>query len=87
MVEGPSVDDHHLVPKCRGGRETKLMHRVCHNKVHSVFSEKQLEKDFSTVDDLLADEQIQKFVAWVQKKEPEFYDKNEDTAARKRRRH
>jgi hypothetical protein len=86
MIEGKSVDRHHLVPNCRGGTETVHMHRVCHGKIHHTFTEKQLEQEFNTAEKLLKNDEIVKFVKWVQKKDPEFYDHNEDTAARKRRR-
>lgn len=86
MIAGPSVDRHHLIPVSRGGTETEHMHRVCHSKIHHTFSEKQLEKEFSSVERLLENDDIQKFVAWVQKKHPEFIDGNDDTRARKKRR-
>ena len=86
MLKGPTVDRHHLVPQCRGGTETEHLHKVCHSKIHHTFTEKQLEKEFNTVEALLSNEEIEKFVKWVQKKDPEFVDKNEDTAARKRKR-
>ena len=86
MVEGPTVDRHHLVPACRGGTETEYLHRVCHTKIHHTFTEKQLEREFNTVEKLLGHDEIEKFVAWVKKKDPEFVDKNEDTAARRRKR-
>lgn len=86
LIKGPTIDRHHLVPSCRGGKETKYLHKVCHSKIHHTFSEKQLEKEFNTVDKLLENSEIQKFVQWVKKKDPEFVDKNEDTAARKRKR-
>lgn len=85
MLEGSS-DRHHLVPACRGGKETTYLHRVCHAKLHATFAEKQLEREYSTVEALLEHVEIKKFVGWVKKKDPEFYDKNEDTAARKRKR-
>lgn len=86
MIEGASIDRHHLVPACRGGKETQHMHKVCHSKIHHTFTEKQLEKEFNSVEKLLENEEIVKFVAWVSKKDPEFVDKNEDTAARRRKR-
>lgn len=86
MIDGKSVDRHHLVPKCCGGHETVYMHRVCHGKIHHTFTEKQLKNEFNSAEKLLTNEDIQKFVTWVSKKDPEFYDQNEDTSARKRKR-
>lgn len=48
------------------------MHRVCHKKVHSLFSEKTLARQFNTFEALLEHEDIAKFVRWVQKQDPEF---------------
>lgn len=41
--------------------------RKCHNMIHKTFSEKSLGRDFNTLDAILSDERIQKFVAWVKK--------------------
>lgn len=76
-------DEHHLVPKCRGGRKTQTLHRICHRQIHALFSESELEKRYSTVDALLEHEEIRKFVAWVARKPPGFYD---DTKQSNRRR-
>ena len=77
MWKGPSIDEHHLVPKCRGGRQTKLMHKICHRKIHSIWTEKELEKEYSDPQKIREHEEMQKFIKWVKKKEPDFYDKNE----------
>lgn len=86
MVEGPSVDRHHLVPASRGGTETTHMHRVCHSKLHHTFTEKELEQEYSTVEALVDHPEISKFVGWVRKQDPEYVGKNEDTSTRRRKR-
>lgn len=73
MVAGSSVNRHHLLPKCKGGRETVLMHRVCHRKIHSLFSEKELESSYATADALLEHPDIKAFVLWLVGKPAEFY--------------
>lgn len=83
MWKGPSIDRHHLVPKCRGGTDTEFMHKICHRKIHSIWTEKELEKTYNNVEIILQNEEIQKFIIWVKKKEPDFYDKN-DQHKRKR---
>lgn len=62
------------------------MHRICHNKVHSVFTERELAKYYHTIERLLENEEIRKFVSWVQKKAPEFYDSTKDSRSRKSKR-
>ena len=64
---------HHLVPKSRKGRETVLLHRICHRKIHSLFTEKELERSFSTIDLLLDHPELQAFVGWLVGKPPDFY--------------
>ena len=43
MLEpGPSVDDHHLVPRSQGGKTKTTIHRICHRKIHATLSEREL---------------------------------------------
>lgn len=86
MVDGPSVDLHHLIPKTFGGKVTVKMHRICHTKIHSLFTERELLHLYNTIDTLLAHDDIQKFVKWVSKKEPEYYDSHRDSNDRKKKR-
>ena len=86
MVTGKSVDKHHLIPKAKKGKDAERVHRVCHVKIHSCLSEIELEKFYNTWDKLRAHEEIQKFVKWVSKKDPEYYDSSRDTKRRNKRR-
>lgn len=86
MIDGPSIDEHHLIPKTFKGRETILLHRICHQKLHSVFTEREMFQYYHTVDRLLENSEIQKFVKWVSKKDPEFYSTNRETKQRKAKR-
>ena len=36
------IDEHHLIPKTFKGKETITLHRICHEKIHSTFSEREL---------------------------------------------
>jgi len=83
MVPGPSVDEHHLVPKSQRGRDKFLVHRVCHTKIHATLSEKHLAADYRTWEALRAHPQIASFIAWVQKKPPEFIARNIRPRARR----
>ncbi|MEM8527771.1 MAG: HNH endonuclease [Bacteroidota bacterium] len=73
-----NISKHHLVPKSKGGTfgETVMLHNICHQKIHSVFSEKELKEDYYTIEQLLAHEEIAKFVKWVKKQEIGFYERN-----------
>lgn len=80
------VQQHHLMPKMYGGRQTIAIHKMCHQKIHATFTEAELRTYYHTVDRLLEHHEIQKFVKWIGKKDPSFYDKNDDTHHRKSRR-
>jgi hypothetical protein len=74
VVPGPSADEHHLVPRSQGGRDKTLIHRICHRKIHSVFSERELAERFNTWAALRAHPEIASFIRWVAGKPPTFYD-------------
>ena len=70
------MNKHHLIPMSRGGKGTPTvtMHKICHNKIHAVFTEKELMNFYHTFERLQAHEEMAKFIKWVSKKPPEFYD-------------
>lgn len=61
------------MPKTFKGKEQFPIHKICHRKIHSVFTEKELLNDFHTWEALRATPEIEAFIAWVSKKEPGFY--------------
>ena len=73
MVEGGSVDRHHLVPRSRGGRETVFLHRICHRKLHALWSEVELARLFHDVEAIRAHPEIRRFVAWLRNKPATFW--------------
>lgn len=85
MFAGSSVDEHHPVPTSFGGKEKVLMRRVCHQKIHATFSEKELAAYFHTFDRLRHHEDMRKFIAWVPKKHPQYYDASRFSQERRRR--
>lgn len=72
LIAGPSVDEHHLVPRSQGGKEKFLVHKICHQKIHQVFTEKELARRFSSWEILQAHSEIAVFIEWVRKRPPEF---------------
>ncbi|GAA0595230.1 hypothetical protein GCM10009099_35770 [Caenispirillum bisanense] len=76
MVEGPSLDRHHWVPRSEGGREQSLLHRICHRKIHSVLDERSLARAYATPDALRSHPEIARFLRWVARKPPEFMDRH-----------
>ena len=47
---------HHLLPLSKGGKGTTtvLLHKICHDKIHAVFSEMELKRNYNTVEKLKA---------------------------------
>ena len=84
LIKGPTINEHHLIPKAENGSETVTLHVVCHSKIHSIWHENDLKDYYHTIERLLSDERIQKFVKWVAKKDPEFIDSNKRIKGRKR---
>jgi hypothetical protein len=86
LVEGPSVNAHHLIPKTYKGNVTVLVHTICHSKIHSVFTEWELYHHYHTIERLRAHPEIEKFIHWVARKDPEFKSRNEAHRAKARKR-
>lgn len=64
------MSKHHLVPKSRRGRETVLLCRNCHRQIHALFTEKELEERFPTLEKLLEAEALQPWIRWVRRRRP-----------------
>ena len=43
MPDG-TFNTHHLVPNTFGGKETIQIHRICHDQIHAVFTERELQR-------------------------------------------
>lgn len=92
--EGGAMEDHHLKPKTFRTRTTEVhdkenkvrIHQMCHQKIHATFSEHELFHFYNTPDIIIEHEEMKKFVKWISSKPPEYYDKNNDTKSRKKKR-
>lgn len=85
LIAGPSTDLHHPVPRSRGGTEVVPMHRVCHQKIHSVFTEAELAAEFHDWDKLRGHPAMADFIRWIAHKPLEYYDRNRWTNDKRRR--
>ena len=72
-VMGPSVDYHHWLPRAYGGRLAQPVHLICHRKLHSLFSEKELATVYTTPEAVRRHPAMQTFIRWVRRRPPEFY--------------
>lgn len=80
------IEQHHLIPKTFKGKELISIHKVCHRMIHATFCERELQKYYHTVERILSDEKVQRFVDWVQNKPLDFYISIDDTVQRKAKR-
>ena len=85
LIKGKSINEHHLIPKTYKGKALITLHIICHTKIHSVFTEKELRDYYHTVERLREHPEMQKFIKWVRKKEPEFYHRNKRMKSKKGR--
>jgi hypothetical protein len=76
---------HHLIPRTRHSnkrnkrefdrhtvKKTAGICRPCHSQIHAVLSEKELEREFPTIDRLKAHPDVARFAAWINSKPPGF---------------
>lgn len=59
--------EHHVVPRCKGGRETAPACRSCEDFIHKTWSHNQLRDEFNTVAKIQSDPRYQTFLRWLQK--------------------
>jgi len=88
MIDNLTSDEHHLVPKEFGGNKHPiiLIHRICHTKIHSSIPNRELWHTYNNVDSLREHPDIEKFIKWVRKKDPEYMDKNIETNNKRNKR-
>lgn len=68
-------DEHHLIPKSHGGRHTAVLHRICHRQIHAIFTETELARQYSTVEELKAQAEMVGFIEWVRLKPDDFFER------------
>ena len=70
---GRRVEQHHPVPKSRGGRQTVPVHPICHRTLHARFTNAELGKIGDDPATLAADAEVGRFLGWVAGKPPDFH--------------
>ncbi len=69
---GARAEAHHLIPRTYRGVETVALHPICHRKIHTIFTERELKDHFHTVARLLEHPDIRTFVKWIATRPPDF---------------
>ena len=67
LCERPNYwpSDHHMVPKSRGGKATTTLCADCHRAIHATFSNKELEREYSTAEALMTHEGFRRLVNFI----------------------
>lgn len=88
MYDDLSTDEHHLIPREFGGAKHPIvtLHRICHTKIHSTITNRELWHTYNTIDELKKHDDIRKFIKWVRKKDPRFNDVNRESNNKKMKR-
>jgi hypothetical protein len=79
----PLIKSASKLPAKPAVNEPVAVHKICHRKLHSLFTEKELAEHYATPEAVIAHPAMQDFIAWVRKQPIEYYD-NSRTAKRKK---
>lgn len=58
---------HHIIPRSEGGTLTVDLCAPCHKTLHSFFTNRTLAAEFSTLDAIRRDPDIQSYLRWVRR--------------------
>ena len=83
MIKGGNINQHHWMPKSKGGIKQSYLHMICHDKIHSLWSIEELTLEFNNIDIISNHRYIKKFRKWVSKKPCDFYERNKKSNRRK----
>ena len=73
----PALTEHHLIPRQNTKRKnlapspTIQICSACHRQIHMLYDNTYLAQNLNTLESLKNDPQLQKFLAWVKKQDPE----------------
>jgi hypothetical protein len=84
-IPAAQQDEHHLIPKSRGGVQTVCLHRICHRQIHALFAESELERGFATIEALRQHPEMARFLQWVQRKPEDFFERTRKSQRLRRR--
>jgi len=60
-------EKHHLIPKSSRGKDTIIVCVDCGNQVHRLFTLKQLQDIYNTIEMLQSDSRMIKWIKWIKK--------------------
>jgi hypothetical protein len=62
------LEKHHLIPAAKKGKETILVCCDCADQIHILFTNKELQTKYNTLDSLRKSEKIQRWIQWISNK-------------------
>lgn len=80
----PSLTKHHLIPKARHNKRVKakfgdeckkriaMFCTACHRQIHYLFTHKELESEYNTIEALMGHPDVAKYAEWIRKKPDNF---------------
>lgn len=74
LPEGAAIDRHHWIPRTHGGRESAVLHVVCHRMIHRLFDETALATRYRDAQTIRDHPEMARFIRWVRRKPPDFVD-------------
>jgi len=76
---------HHIVPKCKGGKEIVESCESCESFIHRTWTHNELRDTYNNVEIILSEERFQKFLKWLHKQKPTTLFKSSISNNRKRK--
>jgi 5-methylcytosine-specific restriction endonuclease McrA len=64
----PSLTDHHIVPKSRGGKALIAICKDCHRQLHALFDNKTLEEELNTEEAIKLNKQFRNYLKWIRRR-------------------
>lgn len=84
MLKGGPLDRHHFLPKSRGGRDARAVHKICHRQLHAIWTNRELEL-MTDPGTLRQHPKFQPFLKWIANKHPDTYERTLESSKRRKR--
>lgn len=61
------VRNHHLIPRCKGGKNTACICQTCESFLHNQWSHNELRDTYNSIEAILNSPKFQSFLKWRHK--------------------
>jgi len=61
------TEKHHIIPKSKKGKEVVMVCGSCHDQIHSLFTNKELAKQYNSTESLKTSNRMQNWIEWRKK--------------------